>query len=77
MINKVYLIVVVAAGGLLILMSVFMDSGSGPDPWLQEWTEWAAKYVSLAVAAYSVVKVVDGFAVRLKGNIGPPQDPKS
>jgi hypothetical protein len=68
LINKIYLIVVVVAGAILILMSAVMDSGRGPDPWLLEWTDWAAKYVSLAVAAYSVVKVVDGVAVRLKGS---------
>jgi hypothetical protein len=50
----------------LVLMSLVVTNGQGPDAWLQEWTDWAAKYIALVVSVQSVVKLVDSVSVRLK-----------
>ena len=44
---------------VLIFLSAISNSLVGPDPWLIEWTAWAAKYAALAVALHKVWKLSD------------------
>ena len=68
--RQYYPYIVVALGVLLIIVSLFLDASDEvgvPDQWLIQWTDWAAKYVAIAVAAISVLKVADG-TQKLLGN---------
>jgi hypothetical protein len=76
--NNCYVRIVLSVGIVAILLSIFTPPfGQGPDEWLIEWTEWAAEYVAVAVAAYGIVKIADGVAYRLTVRSAEKDDGKA
>ena len=66
-----FVVVVVAIGVLLIGLSLFGKELPGPPDWLNQWTEWAAKYVALVVAAVGIVNVANSVGSRIRHGIVP------
>ena len=64
--RKYYAYFVVGLGFLLVIASFVFNPIEGPDQGLIEWTEWAANYVAIAVAAVAILKVADGTQNLLK-----------
>jgi len=67
----IFVVVVVAIGVLLIGLSLSGKELLGPPDWLNQWTEWAAKYVALVVAAVGIVNVANSVGSRIRHGIVP------
>ena len=66
--NLLFVVGAVVLGGMLIALSFNFEKLASPSTWLTDWTNWAAKYVALVVAAHSVIRLVDATASRIKGS---------
>lgn len=62
--NRIYLGLVIGIGILLVFFGLD-ETMPKPQPALTEWTEWAAKYVALVIAAQKIWKVSDKLIARI------------
>lgn len=62
--DKTYLAIIILIGIALIILGL-NEKLSPPEAALTEWTEWAAKYVALTVAAQKIWKASDKLIARM------------
>jgi hypothetical protein len=65
-----YAKIVLGLGVALIALSLIFSDGKGPADWLIEWTSWATRDVSLAVAAHAVLKLTRSLESWVKWRTG-------